>query len=168
MSKNFIKVMLFIIIFCNGCECPNVDKRKSNEYSNVDERKSNEDYNNDAKIFWEKIFEQDQHTMDYIIKWLRENPDIKEIYISHPENKVCFLDDKESMFDVDKCVTNFIKKNDIYLCVESDNIIFTHEFWKGDINGEYRLLYIEYDDNVDENYFKLRHNYYYDVCFYGE
>ena len=56
----------------------------------------------------------------------------------------------------------------IYLCVESDNIIFTHEFWKGDINGEYRLLYIEYDDNVDENYFKLRHNYYYDVCFYGE
>ena len=157
MSKNFIKVMLFIIIFCNGCECPNVDKRKSNE-----------DYNNDAKIFWEKIFEQDQHTMDYIIKWLRENPNIKEIYISHPENKVCFLDDKESMFDVDKCVTNFIKKNDIYLCVESDNIIFTHEFWKGDINGEYRLLYIEYDDNVDENYFKLRHNYYYDVCFYGE
>jgi len=75
-----------------------------------------DDYNNDAKIFWEKIFEQDQHTMDYIIKWLRENPNIKEIYISHPENKVCFLDDKESMFDVDKCVTNFIKKNDISLC----------------------------------------------------
>lgn len=31
MNKNFIKVMLFIIIFGNGCKYPNVDERKSNE-----------------------------------------------------------------------------------------------------------------------------------------
>ena len=52
--------------------------------------------------------------------------------------------------------------------MESDIIIFTHEFWKKDVNGEYRLQYIEHDDTVDENYFKLKDNYYYDVCFYGE
>ena len=149
--------MLFIIIFCNGCV-----------HMNIDERKSNEDYNNDAKIFWEKIFEQNQHTMDYIIKWIRENPNIKEINIIYPENRVCFWDDKEMMFDVDKCITNFIKKNDIYICVEGDIIIFTHEFWKKDVNGEYRLQYIEHDDTVDENYFKLKDNYYYNISLYGE
>lgn len=71
------------------------------------------------------------------------------------------------MFDVDERITNFIKQNDIYLCVENGKIIFTHDFREGDIYGVYTLHYIERDDNVDEKGFKLKDNFYYDVC-YGE
>lgn len=155
MNKNFIKVMLFIIIiFCIGCEHPNVDKNKSNE-----------DYNNNSKIFWEKIFEQDQDTVDYIINWIKDNPNIEEIYFSHQENRVGFFYDKETLFDVDERITNFIEKNDIYLGVESDKIIFTHDFREGNLYGVYTLHYIEHDDNADEKGFKLKDNFYCDVYF---
>lgn len=155
MNKNFIKVMLFIIIFCVGCENPNVDNNKSNE-----------DYN-DAKIYWEKIFEQDQDTVDYIINWIKDNPNIEEIYFSHQENRVGFFYDKETLFDVDERITNFIEKNDIYLGVENGKIIFTHDFREGDIYGGYALYYIEDDENADEKGFKLKDNFYYDE-YYGE
>lgn len=156
MNKSFLKIMLFIIIICNGCEHPNVDKNKSNA-----------DYNNNARMFWEKILEQDQDTVDYIINWIKDNPDIEGIYFSHPDNKVEFIYDSGTLFDVDKCVTDFIKQNDIHLSAENGKIIFSHDFYykEGDIYGVYTLDYIEHDDNADERDFKLKENFYYNVYF---
>lgn len=158
MNKNLIKVILFIIIFLTGCGHSNVNERKSKDYYNA--------YNNDAKIYWENIFEKDQDTMDYIIKWSRDNSDIEDIYESTPENGVCFVNDSgEVLLDTDECITNFIKKYDISIFLENGEINFIHELWDEE-EAWYALMYIEQDNNVNERYFKLKDNYYYEVCFH--
>lgn len=156
MNKNFIKVMLLITFFVMDV---NIRMQMSVKVMKIIIKMQ--------KYFGKKYLNKISIQWIMLLNGLEITPILRRFIYPIWKTESAFQT-IESLFDVDECITNFIKKNDKYLCVESDNIILTHKFWKEDINGEYRLLYVESHENIDENYFKLKNNYYYDVCFYGE
>lgn len=120
MNKNFIKVILLVIILLNGCKYPSANEHKSNEnYNKEDVSEDDQEYTDEYfvekysiyrnpidKYFWSKIYSWDASQVE-IRKAQRA---YKKAWKTEYQNVMKWLKEK-CVYDEDKKNLSLLEKN---------------------------------------------------------